>query len=224
MHIEPGVVVGAKMALGYATAAGAFLYAAKLSLKTIKKDGLSAFGARALMAFALVFCFFELLPHYPVGVSEVHFILGSSLLLMFGAAPAAIGLTLGLLMQGLFFAPADLPQFGMNVTSLLVPLFLMEGVARRVIAAHTPYKDVKYGQALKLSLVFQAGVVAWVGFWATYGQGFGAENLTQIASFSSAYLLVVLLEPILDLAMLAAVKSLPQRKDSALFHARLFRV
>jgi hypothetical protein len=39
MHIEPGVVVGAKMALGYATAAGALLYTAKLSLKTIKKEG-----------------------------------------------------------------------------------------------------------------------------------------------------------------------------------------
>jgi hypothetical protein len=33
-------------------------------------------------------------------VSEVHFILGSTLFLMFGAAPAAFGLAIGLLTQG----------------------------------------------------------------------------------------------------------------------------
>jgi ABC-type Co2+ transport system permease subunit len=97
MHIEPGVVAGAKMVLGYATAAGVFLRAAKLSLKTISKDGLTALGMRTLLTTLLVFSFFELLPHYPVGVSEVHFILGSTLFLMFGAAPAAIGLAIGLL-------------------------------------------------------------------------------------------------------------------------------
>jgi ABC-type Co2+ transport system permease subunit len=40
-----------------------------------------------------------------VGVSEVHLILGTTLLLIFGAAPAAIGLAAGLLVQSLFFAP-----------------------------------------------------------------------------------------------------------------------
>ncbi len=42
---------------------------------------------------------------WPVGVSEVHLILGTTLFLMLGAAPAAIGLAAGLLVQGLFFAP-----------------------------------------------------------------------------------------------------------------------
>jgi ABC-type Co2+ transport system permease subunit len=223
MHIEPGVVAGAKMALGFATAAGVFLYAAKLSLKTIKKDGLAALGIRTLLTTLLVFSFFELLPHYPVGVSEVHFILGSTLFLMFGAAPAAIGLAMGLLAQGLLFAPADLPQYGMNVTSLLVPLFMIDVLARRIIPADTAYKDVKYMQALKLSTVFQAGVVAWVGFWATYGQGIGAENMTQIASFSAAYMLVVLVEPVMDLAVLAAAKSMHRLKDSMIVHSRLYQ-
>jgi hypothetical protein len=40
-----------------------------------------------------------------VGVSEVHFILGSTLFLMFGAGPAALGLAAGLLAQGLFWLP-----------------------------------------------------------------------------------------------------------------------
>ncbi|MBT3047936.1 MAG: energy-coupling factor ABC transporter permease [Candidatus Thiodiazotropha sp.] len=223
MHIEPGVVVGAKMALGYATAAGVFLYAAKHSLKTIRKDGLAAFGVRALLSSLLVFCFFEVLPHYPVGVSEVHFILGSTLFLIFGAAPAAIGLAMGLLAQGGLLAPADLPQYGMNVTSLLVPLFVIDQLARRIIPADTAYKDVSYGQALKLSTAFQAGVVAWVGFWATYGQGFGAENLAAVAGFSAAYMLVILVEPLIDLAVLAAAKSLHRLENSLLFHSRLYQ-
>ncbi|MCU7941606.1 MAG: energy-coupling factor ABC transporter permease [Candidatus Thiodiazotropha sp. (ex Cardiolucina cf. quadrata)] len=223
MHIETGVVLGAKMALGYATAAGVFLYAARLSLKTIEKDGFVALAIRTFMATLLVFGFFELLPHYPVGVSEVHFILGSTLFLMFGAAPAAIGLAMGLMLQGVLFAPADLPQYGMNVTTLLVPLFMIDVLARRVIPAETAYKDIEYMQALKLSMVYQAGVVAWVGFWAIYGLGFGAENIAQIALFSAAYILVVLFEPLVDLAVLAVAKSMHQFKDSMLFQSRLYK-
>ncbi|WP_316367246.1 energy-coupling factor ABC transporter permease [Candidatus Thiodiazotropha sp. CDECU1] len=223
MHIEPGVVAGAKMALGYATAAGVFLYAAKLSLKTMNKDGLTALGVRTLLTTLLVFSFFQILPHYPVGVSEVHFILGSTLFLMFGAAPAAIGLAMGLLAQGILFAPADLPQYAMNVTTLLVPLFMIDALARRIIPADTAYKDVTYTQALKLSTAFQAGVVAWVGFWATYGQGFGAESLASVATFSAAYMLVIVVEPLVDLAVLAAAKSLHRLEDSAIFHSRLYQ-
>ncbi|KPX23586.1 Uncharacterized protein ALO71_02952 [Pseudomonas amygdali pv. dendropanacis] len=86
---------------------------------------------------SLVFSFSEVLPHHPVGVSEVHLILGSLLFLLFGAAPVAVGLALGLLVQGLFFAPFDLPQYGMNVTTLLVPLFAVAALARRIIAPDT---------------------------------------------------------------------------------------
>ncbi len=222
MHIEPGIVDGAKMVLGYVTATGAIGYSAKLALDTVKRDGVAPLAVRALMAMVLVFSFFEVLPHYPVGVSEVHFILGSTLFLLLGAGPAAIGLALGLLVQGLFFAPADLPQYGMNVTSILVPLLLVDAMARRVIPANTAYKDVSYGQALKLSTAYQGGVVAWVGFWAVYGSGVGADNLAQIASFSAAYMGVVIVEPLLDLAILAAAKSLHQLADSKLFQSRLY--
>ena len=222
MHIEPGIVDGAKMVLGYVTATGAIGYSAKLALDTVKRDGVAPLAVRALMAVVLVFSFFEILPHYPVGVSEVHFILGSTLFLLLGAGPAAIGLALGLLVQGLFFAPADLPQYGMNVTSLLVPLLLVDALARRIIPANTAYKDVSYGQALKLSTAYQGGVVAWVGFWAVYGSGVGADNLAQVASFSAAYMGVVVVEPLLDLAILAAAKSLHQLADSKLFQSRLY--
>ncbi len=223
MHIEPGIVEGAKLTLGFAAAAGAMGYSAKLALETAKRDGVAPLAVRALITTVLVFCFFQVLPHYPVGISEVHFILGSTLFLMFGAAPAAFGLAAGLLVQGLFFAPADLPQYGMNVTSLLVPLLAVNELARRVIPANTAYKDVTYGQAFKLSTAFQGGVVAWVGFWAFYGQGFGAENLTNVVAFGSAYMSVVLIEPVLDLAVLAVAKTLHQLADSKVFHARLYQ-
>jgi ABC-type Co2+ transport system permease subunit len=222
MHIEPGVVDGAKMVLGYLTAGGAIGYAAIRALQTFKQDGIASLGVRSAITTALVFSFFEVLPHVPVGVSEVHLILGATLFLIFGAGPAAIGLTFGLLAQGMFFAPTDLPQFGMNVTSLLVPLFAVDAVARRIIPANTAYKDVKYRQALALSTCYQGGVVAWVAFWAFYGQGFGAESLAQVGMFGAAYASVIIIEPLLDLAILGAAKTLHQLSDSKAFHSRLY--
>jgi ABC-type Co2+ transport system permease subunit len=168
-----------------------------------------------------VFSFFEILPHFPVGVSEVHFIFGSTLFLIFGAAPAAFGLALGLLLQGLFFQPADLPQYAMNVTTLLVPLFAINALAARVIARDTAYVDLKYRQALSLSTAYQAGIIAWVAFWALYGRGLGAQNLSAIATFAGSYALVIVVEPLLDLAVLALAKSLRGLSDGMLVTARL---
>lgn len=224
MHIEPGVVNGAKLVLSYATAAGSLGLAAKMAYDTVRNDGgVSSLLTRSAITTLLVFCFFEVLPHHAVGVSEVHFILGSTLYLMFGAGPAAIGLALGLLAQGVLFAPADLPQYGMNMTTLIVPLFAMSLLARKIIPPHTAYKDVKYTQALALSTSYQGGIVVWVAFWAFYGNGFGAENLAQIGSFGLAYMAVVVVEPFLDLAVLAAAKGLDQFQHSRLFHSRLYR-
>ena len=111
MHIEPGLVNGVKIALSYATAAGAATYGIKLTLEALRQSGAFNLAARAILATIATFVFFEILPHFPVGVSEVHFILGSTLFLIFGVAPAAFGLGAGLLIQGLFFAPIDLPQY-----------------------------------------------------------------------------------------------------------------
>jgi hypothetical protein len=224
MHIEPGVVDGAKIVLSYATAAASFGLAAKMAMDTIRKDGgMAALLTRSVITTALVFSFFELLPHYPVGVSEVHLILGSTLFLIFGAGPAAIGLALGLLLQGVFLAPFDLPQYGMNVTTLLVPLYAISLLARRIIPANTPYVDLTYRQALALSTSYQGGIVAWVAFWALYGHGFTAENIGNILAFGGAYMLVILLEPLLDLAVLAGAKTIRQLKNSVLVQQRVYQ-
>lgn len=221
MHIEPGLVAGTKIVLSYATAAAASGYTMKLAWDSLREKGLPSLALRAAIATVAAFAFFEVLPHYPVGVSEVHFILGSTLFLILGAAPAAIGLAMALLLQGLFFAPFDLPQYGMNVTTLLVPLFALQAIAARIIAPNTAYVDLSYGQAFALSTAYQGGVVAWVAFWAIWGDGFAAGNLASIATFGAAYMLVVLIEPVADLAVLAGAKAL-RANGSPLVTPRLY--
>lgn len=223
MHIEPGLVDGSKILLSYATATAALAYTAKLAWDMLRHNGPSALLLRSAVAAALVFAFFEVFPHHPVGVSEVHLILGTTLLLIFGAAPAAIGLAAGLLVQSLFFAPQDLPQYGMNVSTLLVPLFATAALARRVIPADMAYVDLGYAQTFKLSVAYQGGIVLWVGFWAIYGQGAGASNLADIGRFGGAYMTVVLLEPLIDLGVLAIAKAWQRLRGSALVERRMYQ-
>lgn len=222
MHIEPGVVDAAKMGLAAATAAGAAGYTAKQTLSDVRATNVVSFAARAALATIGTFLCFEVLPHFPVGVSEVHFILGSTLFLLLGAAPAAVGLALGLLVQGLFFAPTDLPMYFVNVTTLLVPLFAAAALARRVVPAGTAFTDLKYADVLKFSATFQGGVVAWVAFWVFYGQGVSADVMQSVLTFGAAYMMVVLIEPLVDLAALAAAKSARDTGLARLLSPRLF--
>ncbi|MCD4757425.1 MAG: energy-coupling factor ABC transporter permease [Arcobacteraceae bacterium] len=222
MHIEAGVVQGVKMLFSYGTAAVSFGIAGKLALDTIKNNGVVSFGVKTLISAILVFIFFEVFPHHPIGVSEVHLILGSTIFLIFGAAPAAFGLALGLLVQGLFFAQFDLPQYGINVTTLLMPLFGMSYLAKKIIPQNIAYKDIQYKDTLKLSVAYQGGIVAWVAFWALFGQGFGAENLAAVSSFGLAYMSVVILEPLIDLAVLAGAKTLSSLENSSFVEKRLY--
>ncbi len=222
MHIEPGIVDGTKIVLSYATAIAAGSVAAKAAVAAVSEKGAVSVLLRGLIATVAVFVCFEVLPHYPVGVSEVHFILGSTLFLILGVGPAAIGLALGLLAQGVFFEPADLPQYGMNVTTLLVPLIAVDALAKRIISPNTAYVDLEYRQALAMSTAFQGGVVAWVAFWAIYGRGLGAENLASIATFGVAYMTVVIVEPLADLAVLAAAKAWRGKRPSMLLTPRLY--
>ncbi|WP_300060726.1 energy-coupling factor ABC transporter permease [uncultured Roseobacter sp.] len=222
MHIEPGVVDGAKMAFAYATAAGAAGYTAKLALQDLKTHNVGSFAVRTVLAAAGTFIFFEVLPHFPVGISEVHFILGTTLFLLMGAAPAALGLAVGLLIQGAFFAPSDLPMYFVNVTTLLVPLFAISALAHRLIPKGKAYVDLAYSDVFKLSVMYQGWVVAWVAFWAFYGQGMGADTWQSVWTFGVAYMLVVIIEPIADLAVLAGAKAVRDRKLSGLFTRRLY--
>ncbi len=221
MHIEPGLVESGKLWIGFATATGVLGLTLKQAADTARDQGLAPVLMRSAFATALALFFFEVLPHRPVGVSELHLILGSTLFLVLGAAPAAIGLAAGLLVQGLVFAPTDLPQYGMNVTTLLVPLFGMAALARRIVAPDTPYVEIGYRQALKLSTTYQAGIVGWVAFWVLVGQGLTAASLMSLLSFGASYLLVIAVEPVVDLSVLALAKMLARRDVGRIFERRL---
>ncbi len=222
MHIEAGVVNGAKMLLSYGTGLAVIGTGLKLSWDNIQENGVLSFLLKSFLAMIIVFSCFEILPHYPIGVSEVHLILGTTIFLIFGLAPAMVGLSLGLLIQGLFFAQFDLPQYGINITTLLASMMFLNIVAQKIIPKNTPYKDISYSQLLKLSVAWEGTIVAWVAFWAFYGQGFGAENLQNVFSFGSAYMGVVLIEPLVDMAVLYGVKTFySSRECNILFDKRV---
>jgi hypothetical protein len=64
-------------------------------------------------------------------------------------------------------------------------------------------------------------VVAWVAFWSIYGQGFAA--MSEIVTFGAAYMLVVLIEPLVDLAVLAGAKMVRGLARSGLVTSRLYQ-
>jgi ABC-type Co2+ transport system permease subunit len=206
------------MILSYATAVGVAGVGARLALESIKKSGAISLALKSLLATIIVFCSFEVLPHYPIGISEVHLILGTTIFLIFGIAPAMIGLALGLLVQGIFFAQFDLPQYGINVTTLLASMLVLDYASKRIIPKDIAYKDISYSQMLKLSLVWEGMIVSWVAFWAFYGQGFTAQNIHSVTIFGSAYMLVVIIEPLVDLAVLSAIKAFNKSGCSILFY------
>lgn len=71
------------------------------------------------------------------------------------------------MLQGVLFVPTDLLQYGMNVTTLLVPLFAIQALAKRLNPSKVAYRDLQYGKALALSTAYQSGIV--VAFWVLYG-------------------------------------------------------
>ena len=223
MHVSPGVVEGSKLLLSYATGAASLVLAAKLARDTVRSDGgMKALIWRSLATTAQVLIFFQVLPHYVAGLSEVHFIFGAALYLVFGAGPTAIGLAAGLLLQGWLFQPSDLPQYFINVTTLIVPLWFVAFLAKRVVAHNTPYVDMKYPQMLALSFGYQGGVILVVAFWCLYGKGFGASNISAILWFGLNYLIVIVFEPIVSLAALALAKKYDYlAKGHPLFYNRL---
>ena len=189
----------------------------------MRQSNTAVLTLRVITATWVTLFFFEVLPKFPIGVSEVHFIFGSTLFLLLGTAPATIGLAAGLAIQGLFLAPADLPQYFMNTTTLLFPLFAISWFARRIIAPNIAYVDLTYTQVLKLSATYQVGIVIWVAVWAVYGQGFEADNISAVTSFGVAYLSVILIEPLVGVTVLAIGKIKHDTASSRLFTPRLIQ-
>ena len=64
--------------------------------------------------------------------------------------------------------------------------------------------------------------MAWVAFWAFYGQGFGTETLASVTSFGLAYMLVIIIEPLVDLAVLAGTKTIRSLEKTGFVQARVY--
>ncbi|HSV53075.1 MAG TPA: energy-coupling factor ABC transporter permease [Burkholderiaceae bacterium] len=197
MHIEPGVLSSVKVAAANLTALG--LMAACVPSLVRRPAGL----VRTLLAAA----FFTLCMqafHLKVGPSELHFVGAMPVYLLFGLVPTVVGFALGLLIQGLLLEPADLVHLSVNTLSLALPLLLVHAAIGRRLA------KVDLAAVLRLDGAYYAGVTAMVGFWLAMGEQPAA--LADWARFAASYLVVVLLEPVLTVALLAVarqVKALP---------------
>ena len=225
MHIEPGVVNGVKIGLSYITGAAAIALGFKLLIQRMfNSTSVLVTAVRCLITTIFVFSFFEVLPQYPLGVSEVHFIFGATLFLFFGAGATAFGLVAGLSLQGILLAPSDLPQLYINMSTLLFPFFAVSYISKKIIPANIAYTDLQYRQVISLTGIFQGGIILWVAFWCFYGQGFNQETFYNVGVFSLAYSTVIGIECLLDVGLLATLKSYKKRSLPSVFNQRLISV
>ena len=214
MHIEPGFVSPAKVALANGAAlaviAGGLVQAVRTALQAPVRLLLNL--ARMAVA-AIVFSLFMQAYHLPVGPSELHFVGAMAMYLTLGFTPTLIAFPIGLALQGLLFEPADLVHLGVNSLSLMLPLIAVHASFGRKL-----FKDeagaaleVTWKRIVALDAIYYAGVTAMVGFWLAIG-----EEVTPFSSwiaFAASYLSVVVLEPVVTLL---AVKGLSRIRHSSL--------
>lgn len=191
MHIEPGYVSAAKIALANTAALGLL---GSQAIHLLRQPRLVV---RALIA-ALAFCALMQAAHLRLGPAELHLLGAMPIYLTLGFAPALLGCGLGLLLQGLLFNPGDLAHLGVNTLSLAVPLAVVHAACGRKL------KQVAVGTILKLDAAYYAGVTLMVGFWLALGEI--ATPAAAWANFAAAAAAVVLAETLLTRAALKAVR------------------
>lgn len=180
MHIEPGYVAAAKVAVANAAAIGLL---ASQALKLVKPQQL----LRTLLAAAFFTLFMQSF-HLPVGPSELHFVGAMPIYLTLGFIPTLFGFAIGLLFQGLLFEPTDLVHLGINTLSLAVPLCVLHATLGKRLAN----LDVK--TIVKFDAVYYSGVTLMVGFWLAIGEV--ATPVAAWATFAASYATIVVAEPI----------------------------
>jgi ABC-type Co2+ transport system permease subunit len=190
MHIEPGYLSAAKIAL--ANTAAIALAGSQL-IHLVRQPRLAV---RVLLA-ALFFSLCMQLVHVPVGPSELHLLGAMPIYLTLGLLPALLGFGLGLLLQGLLFEPADLVHLGVNFLSLALPLLAVHAAFGRRLRRVDPRT------LLKLDAAFYGGVTLMVGFWLALGET--ATPLAAWAGFAASYASVAIAEPLLTWLALRGV-------------------
>jgi ABC-type Co2+ transport system permease subunit len=202
MHIEPGLVNGVKVIAANGAASGVLLaYGSKffkqIPTMLIRTTLASVFFTVFMQAF-----------HMNVGPSELHFVGAMAIYMTLGFIPTLYGFALGLLFQGLLFAPWDLPHLAVNSLSLMVPLIVVH-YTRGQVALAKGVSNISWKDLVKLDAMYYSGVALMVGFWLL---GESATTFAAWGQFALSYMAVVALEPVVTLT---AVFGLRQYGDNA---------
>lgn len=187
MHIEPGIINAGTILAANTVAIGLL---ASQAGQLVKVPSLIP---RTVLAAAFFTLFMQAL-HLPVGPSELHFVGAMPIYLTLGFAPALLGFALGLLIQGLLFAPTDLVHLGINTLSLAVPLCVVHAAFARL-----PAKPDLRGM-LKLDAVYYGGVTLMVGFWLATSEV--ATPMAVWGGFAASYAAIVVVEALLTLLLI----------------------
>jgi len=196
MHIEPGLIVQAKVMLANISALGVIGYYAKDLLKQ------PADVVRTLLA-AVFFSLFMQSFHVSVGPSELHFVGAMVMYLTLGFLPTLLGFALGLLLQGLLFDPMDLQHLAVNALSLVLPLIAVHFTLGRKLR-DTANNRLRWQTILKLDAMYYSGVTAMVGFWLLAANV--ATPFAAWAAFAMSYLIIVAIEPVVTYGVIRLLK------------------
>lgn len=202
MHVEPGYVASAKVALANAGAIGVVMWACA---KHIKGFSIDPFLIVKSLIAASVFSLFMQSFHVPVGPSELHFVGAMAMYLTLGFTPTLLGFGIGLALQGAVFEPTDLYHLGVNSLSLMLPLISVHAIAGHRIFNRDSGDKISWTQIVKLDAMYYAGVTSMVGFWLMIGDI--ATPVSAWATFAASYLVIVLCEPVVTYAVVRGLKA-----------------
>jgi len=197
MHIEPGFVSPLKVMLANVTATGLLGYYGKALI-------VKPFEIIKVLLASVFFTVFMQSFHVSVGPSELHFVGAMAIYLILGFTPTLFGFALGLVLQGMFFAPTDLPHLAVNSLSLILPLVLVHNTAGKKLFDKTSGVVTNWKNIIKLDIIYYTGVTTMVGFWLMIG-----EVQTPFAAwlaFATSYLAIVAIEPIISYTLVSILK------------------
>lgn len=207
MHIEPGYVAPAKVALANAGAIGVLAWGCKEQIKTFLSQPWVSFNllVKSLLAAGFFSLFMQSF-HMPIGPSELHFVGAMAMYLTLGFTPTLLGFGIGLLFQGLMFAPGDLTHLGVNSLSLMLPLITVHTASGWRFFDQSVSERLSWAKIVKLDALYYTGVTGMVGFWLMMGDV--ATPFSAWAAFAASYLAIIACEPIVTYLAVKGLKSI----------------
>ncbi len=201
MHIEPGFVTPAKIALANAGAIGVIAWGVKEQALQLLREPWAPLKTLAAAGF---FSLFMQSYSIPVGPSELHFVGAMAIYLTLGFMPTLLGFALGLAFQGLVFDPADMVHLGVNSLSLMLPLVAVHYASGHKLFNQSASKRLSWQRIVGLDALYYTGVTAMVGFWLLIGTV--ETPLASWLAFAGSYLVIVAVEPLVTWGIVRTLK------------------